>query len=90
MVSFDCRFIFTLLISPLRLPVYEASHEFDKHGRRQQPLQASIAPPCPADPPRLPPAPMINNILPYHNCGHGFCEAYDGVQVSGYHGGRRL
>jgi len=55
---------------PKTLPVYEASHEFDKRGRRQQPPQAPIAPPRPTDPPRLPPAPMINNIPPYHNRGH--------------------
>lgn len=54
---------------PLRLPVYEASHEFDKRGRRQQPPQAPIAP-RPTEPPRLPPPPMINNVPSYLNRGH--------------------
>ena len=39
-------FVFTLLISPSRTPVYEASHEFDKRWRHQQPPQAPIVPPC--------------------------------------------
>ncbi|KAH9039616.1 kinase-like domain-containing protein [Lactarius pseudohatsudake] len=30
---------------PKTLPIYEASHEFDKRGRRQQPPQVPIAPP---------------------------------------------
>lgn len=52
----------------LRLPVYEASHEFDKRGRRQQPPQAPIAP-RPTEHPRLPP-PMVNNVPSYLNRNH--------------------
>ncbi|KAH9985600.1 kinase-like domain-containing protein [Russula vinacea] len=54
---------------PKTLPVYEASHEFDKRGRRQQPPQAPIAP-RPTEPPHLPPPPMINNFPSYLNRGH--------------------
>ncbi|KAI0251946.1 kinase-like domain-containing protein [Lactifluus subvellereus] len=50
---------------PKTLPVYEASHEFDKRGRRQQPPQAPIAPPHPTEPP-----PIINNLPLYLNRGH--------------------
>lgn len=55
--------------TPLRLPIYEASHEFDKRGRRQQPPQAPIAPPRVTEPPRLPP-PIMNNVPPYLNRGY--------------------
>lgn len=51
---------------PLRLPVYEASHEFDKRGRRQQPPQAPIAP-RPTEHPRVPPP--SNNVPSYLNRG---------------------
>jgi hypothetical protein len=68
------------------------THEFDKRGRRQRPPQAPIAPPRgprPTDPPHLPPAPMINNILPYHNRGHpGFCpppHSRPGIPLSSDH-----
>jgi serine/threonine-protein kinase BUR1 len=54
------------ILSSLRLPVYEASHEFDKRGRRQQPLQAPIAPPHPTEPP----PPTMNNLPLYLHRGH--------------------
>ncbi|KAI9511619.1 Pkinase-domain-containing protein [Russula earlei] len=50
---------------PKTLPVYEASHEFDKRGRRQQPPQAPIGPPrLITEPLRLPPS--LTNGMPYH------------------------
>ncbi|KAI0292940.1 kinase-like domain-containing protein [Russula brevipes] len=54
---------------PKTLPVYEASHEFDKRGRRQQPPQAPI-PPRLTEPPRFPSQPVSNNVPLYLNRGH--------------------
>ncbi|KAI0264681.1 kinase-like domain-containing protein [Gloeopeniophorella convolvens] len=46
---------------PKTLPVYEASHEFDKRGRRQQPPQAPMPPTRPTELLRLPPPPTVHN-----------------------------
>ncbi|KAI0305169.1 kinase-like domain-containing protein [Multifurca ochricompacta] len=54
---------------PKTLPAYEASHEFDRRGRRQQPPHAPIVPPYAAEPPRLPPPPTINNLPIYFSRG---------------------
>ena len=51
----------------LRLPIYEASHEFDKRGRRQQPLQVPNAPPHPY---LAEPLPTAGNLPPYPQRGH--------------------
>lgn len=58
-----------LIFSPSRLPIYEASHEFDKRGRRQQPPQVPVAPPRPPEQQRLPPPPTISNPPLYYNRG---------------------
>ncbi|KAN0127249.1 Protein kinase-like domain containing protein [Lactarius tabidus] len=54
---------------PKTLPIYEASHEFDKRGRRQQPPQVPVAPPRPPEQSRLPPPPTTSNPPLHYNRG---------------------
>ena len=56
-----------LIFSLPRLPIYEASHEFNKRGCCQQPLQVPATPQCSPEQLRLPPPPTISNPPLHYN-----------------------